>query len=306
MKNSFCKISLLFALAAGLAACSDDANTTGYEGGSEYTSNDVQAYFASTNAANFVHESDDETDTITVARLITQGEATVPVNVEYVDTAAIVIPSFVTFADGESTADLVVSIRGMEKRKEYGFRISIPDEYAANPYVEKDGTNFYESSEIISTWVLLKDKVKLYAQGESGFPVFYSQLYQLEGVNKFYLTDFLGTGTRLDFTINGTFDAKNVDQSKGELVPSGDLLYSYTDSYGYKNYYLYFGTDASGEDVWNWSAGGTNFEYFFWYGGEDYSYIDFTNDYFILVAYSAADTFTEGYKYVYGVWTDEE
>lgn len=302
MKKSFCKISLLMALVAGLTACTDDANTGDYEGGNQYVANSVQAYFASGNAASFVHESDDEQDTITVARLNTQGAATVPVNIEYVDTAAITIPSSVTFADGESTAPLVVSIKGLEKKREYGFKVSIPEEYAANPYVEKDGTNSYEASEIISTWVLVKDQVKIYAQGESGFPTFYSQMYQLEGVNKFYLTDFMGTGTRLDFTINGSFNAKDVDQSSGELVPSGDLIYSYTDSYGYKNYYLYFGTDAAGEDVWNWKASGTSFEYFYWYGGEDYSYIDFTENYFILVAYSSADTFTEGYKYVYGVW----
>lgn len=306
MKRHIFNLTLLLAAAFALTACTaDDANSAwGDPVGKPAVENTVGAYFADTNAASFVHDNDDEADTVVVLRQNTDSAVTVPITVNYIDTTAISIPSSVTFAEGDSIAKLVLTYKGMNARKKYNFEIAIPSQYAADPYKEKDGTTVYQSSVVISTWIKIKENVKFYVPEAAEFPKFYSDIYQLEGVNQFYITDFLGCGNNIYFSLKSGFKANDLEHSAGYASITGDVIYNYSFSYDdgsvWPVQYLYFGTDESGEDIWNWTAGGVNFSSINWYSG--YTYVDFESKYIYFYADIYSDTFSLYYQALYGVW----
>lgn len=286
-------------LLLGFASCSDSDD---YEPGKPTAEGSVGAYFAADNTTDQVLTADNTSFTLTVSRQNTADAVTVPIVVEYADTSAIQIPSSVSFEAGQSTAEITVQCDGLTLKKQYGFGIAIGDE-AADHYAVQDGTATFEGSVIISEWVKLH-KVKFYYSGTEGLPTTYSDLYQLDGVNKFYVTDFLGSGTDLYFTVDGTsFTLDDLATSSGELVPySGAETVDYS---SYKENYLL----TSASDGYSWTASGVGYSYFMWYGGYDYntySWIDFhegSNGYIYMSAYVSTDV-TSGYVNLYGVWAD--
>lgn len=293
------------AIALCFASCGSDDE---YTPGPQTPSNSIKAYFDADNTYSWTLSPEDEKSlTITLSRQNTDDAAEVPLHVEAVDTAAIVIPSTVSFAAGEATASIVVKCEGLTPKKSYGFTIAI-DDAAADHYGIQDGATRYVGSVIVSTWVKLKD-VKFYYYQTEGMPTTYSELYQLDGVNKFYLTDFLGSGTDLYFTVNGSSFALPDNDSadgamptgNGELVPDEGNVYT-EDYTSYKLYTLYLGTNAAGDDVWGWTKDGVTYKAFYWYGGSsDYSYIDFDDNYIYMSAYPSSNSVSD-YVSLYGVW----
>lgn len=66
-----------------------------------------------------------------------------------------------------------------------------------------------QSSVLVSQWTKVLENVQFYYAGFTDLPVTYSNIYQLEGVNQFYITNMLGSGADLYFKIDGTFNADN-------------------------------------------------------------------------------------------------
>lgn len=295
-------LSILLAAFVGLASCSDDANTD-YQPATPTADGSVRAFFKDTTSAIVLTPEEDPEFTVTVKRKVAAEAATVPIVVNYVDTTAIHIPSSVSFAAGETEKQVTIDCTGLTVKRQYGFSFSIADEAADHYTVNDEGSSRFEGSIIISQWVKIKENVKFYYSGASGMPVTYSDLYQLDGVNKFYLTDFLGSGANLNFTVggdsfklaDGSSSASNLPTGEGELVPAASNVY--TEVYDtYSLYTFYLGTNDAGEDVWNWSVGDFAYDAFYWYGGSSYSYISFDDNYIYMSAY--VDT---NYS-LYGVW----
>ncbi len=306
MKKFIYHITMALAVAFCLTAC-DDKNDSDYVPGEPTPANCMQVYFDADNAAETILTPEDESFDIKVSRKLTDEAAKVPIVVKSVDDAeAIQIPLEVEFAAGEAEATLTVVVKDLTPKKKYSFEIAI-DELYADHYTINNGATLYRGSILVSQWKKVLEHVKFYYTAADGLPVTYSDVYQLEGVNKFYITNLLGVGADMYFKIDGMFDADNVYDSFGELVPEdGNAVVA--DDYpsdGYKLYYVVAGYDAEADDyIWNWSVGDTNIDYFYWYGGysySSYSTIDFTQNYIGLYGYVSSDK-GAGWGSVYGVW----
>lgn len=296
---SYIYTMLAAVLLVGFTSCSDDDD---YQPGKPAAEGNVGAYFASDNAADQVLTAENTSFTLTVSRSNTEEAVTVPINVVYSDTTAIRIPSSVSFEAGQSTAELTVNCDGLALKKQYGYGITIGDE-AADHYKVQDGTATFQGTVVVSEWVKLHN-VMFYFSQTDGMPTTYSDLYQLDGVNKFYLSNFLGSDTDLYFSVSGTsFTLDDLNTSEGELVPYAGAE---VEDYGtYKENYLL----TSASDGYSWSTGGVDFSYLMWYGGYDYntySWIDFhegSAGYIYMSAYVSSSV-TTGYANLYGVWND--
>lgn len=91
------------------------------------------------------------------------------------------IHSTVSFKDGETEATLTVGCKNLEALKPYQFTIHL-DENATNPYVKV----------VENARFTYQDNI---------FPVVTSDIYELEGQNKFKIENFLGSGVDLSFKI---------------------------------------------------------------------------------------------------------
>lgn len=91
------------------------------------------------------------------------------------------IPSTVSFKDGEMEATLTVGCKNLEALKPYQFTIHL-DENATNPYVKV----------VENARFTYQDNI---------FPPVTSDIYELEGQNKFKIENFLGSGVDLSFKI---------------------------------------------------------------------------------------------------------
>ena len=205
---------------------------------------------------------------------------------------------------GEKEATLTISVKGLTPKKKFGFKIDVDEAYA-DPYTKQDGSTVLQSSVLVSQWTKVLENVQFYYAGFTDLPVTYSDIYQLEGVNQFYITNMLGSGADLYFKIDGTFNADNLADCSGELVPEegkGAAIYDYQT---YKQNYIVAGVDSStGDYLWNWTVGDVNINSFMWYGGygySTYSYIDFTQKYIYLNGYINSSVEQQSVN-VYGVW----
>lgn len=117
---------------------------------------------------------------LTVKRANSKGDADVAVIVDRAD-EVFEIPSAVSFKDGETEATLTVGCKNLEALKPYQFTIHL-DENATNPYVKV----------VENARFTYQDNI---------FPAVTSDIYELEGQNKFKIENFLGSGVDLSFKI---------------------------------------------------------------------------------------------------------
>lgn len=220
----------------------------------------IGAYFPTRNAASSVispeQYAESQEDTIVVYRKSTEGAATVPVIVDYAD-SVFEIPSQVEFKDGESEATLVVKYPNMEKYKEYKYSMHLDDAYT-NPYAMVEGSTVFNYTVMISTWEKVVNGMQVYFN-ENVVPTTYSDVYHLEGVNRFYIENFLGSGVNLNFKIipadkDGNFSEDNFDADDmktwvGSFVPVSNFYQIYDDSYDY--YYWWLMTDDNDYAAWD-------------------------------------------------------
>ena len=158
----------LMATAALFTACSSDDHD--YEWGKPAGTNDVTFSSAENMVLDFTATSFD----IELSRpdSISQNALTVPVKcIEKPD--FLTLPSEVTFAAGESTATLNVTIgEGMEAFTEYRLKLTIPEDYT-NPYSQQNGVP-------IANIKFLKEDFQLYATGTFHEAVYYEDAWEVE------------------------------------------------------------------------------------------------------------------------------
>ena len=296
-------------LLLGLASCGDDD----YEPGRPTAEGCECAYFDADNQTDFIFSADDQKETLvlSVSRRNTDGEADVPIRVVSADTAAIRIPASVHFPAGEATAELTVTFAGLYESRKYGFRIAIADE-AADHYSVQGGVTYYQGSVTIATWKKVLENVRFYCSQYNTLGTYYSDVYQLDGVNRFYIQNFLESGIDLHFTVNGTFNLATLEDCAGEIVPVAGQGTTVQDYGSYKLFYpATENEDGSYNYAWYNDALDIYFYYFCWYNGADFSYIDLNRKYILLDGYASAvyddgtDTWpgsVRAYATFYGQW----
>lgn len=286
------------AIMVSLASCSDDYD---YQPGTAIADDCPAVYFSNDNESLIEVKSDDATKTVSLkmCRVNTNGSVNVPIIVES-KTDNITVPESVTFADGESTANLDVTYSEFTIGTKFSVRIA--DEYV-NPYLKVNGSSTFTTSLTQVNKVCdVKYDISSRFAGVTG-----STIYNYSGENRFIWTDFLGSGKdlkfRVDTSISGaTFDMNYITKLSGDIVP---LNYYYKDDYGF-----HFVETGSTEDYVTWTPEGasdvvTSLYFYDVYGGYSYSYINFTpaTDYdgygYFYSAYINNSTYENIYFYLY-------
>lgn len=177
----------LMATAALFTACSSDHD---YQWGKPAGSNDVTFSSSENMVLDFSATSFD----IELSRpdSISQNALTVPVKcIEKPD--FLNVPSEVTFAAGESTAKLNVTIgEGMETFTDYLLKLTIPEDYT-NPYSNQNGVP-------MANIKFLKEDFQLYATGTFHETVYYEEAWEVE----IEYSELLGLYRIKDAIIEGT------------------------------------------------------------------------------------------------------
>lgn len=308
-KNSLIRYAagiLSVCLAFTLSSCSSDDD---YTPGAPTAEGAIGAYFDSSNSTSFVLTPEEESIQLTVSRKNADDAAVVPINIVSEDTTAIQVPESIEFAAGDSTQTLTIGVKGLNTKKTYNFKLAI-GESAADHYAIQDGTTIYSGSVIVSQWKQIKDSMRFYFYGNDNLPEAKSEMWQLDGVNQFYITNFMGTGVSMYFSIDDThaedvtFNADDESTWVGEIIPVNGKGAATFDYSTYKMHYVWLGVDSNGSDIYNWRIGDTSIDYFDWYGSYDYytySWIDCSQNYIYLYGYISSNKYT-GYAQVYGVW----
>jgi hypothetical protein len=212
----------LAALGLSLASCGDDYE---YQAAEKPADDCMAVYFTTNNESLTLLTSDefnaDPSINVEVARVKTDKAASVPVIVKD-DDGVFEIPSTVEFAAGDTTAYLKISFPNLPSAQTCTFSIAIADEYV-NPYLQLDGSDQFIASVLVAKWVpaiqgitnKILDSDSNYTQSDTE-----SDLYWLEGLNRFRMTNFLGSGVDLTFELsNASFDANDTSTWVGLIIP---------------------------------------------------------------------------------------
>lgn len=254
------------------SACnSDDDN---YQPAEKVAADNLGAYFASSNEADAIITPEEyashPTVDLVVKRKNKKGAATIDVTVDQAD-PEFEIPSNVDFKDGDSTAILSVGCKNMEQNKNYKLSIHL-QESATNPYEKVDGSYKFNYSLLIARWVKVVEQGR-FSCSDSRLPQVYSDIYQLEGQNKFRIENFLGSGLDLSFYI--------IPQDKGGTWTAS--AFSATDRTTWSGIFMpldHYLNDPDGYDYW-WLMGDGESDYASWTPvGSDLgvSYVNFYKD----------------------------
>ena len=166
-----------------ITACGDDDD---YQPAQKVAEDNMGAYFAAANAASEVLTPEEyaarPTVDLKVKRLDTKGDVSIPVVVDKAD-PVFKVPATVEFKDGESEATLSVACPGLQALQSYQFSVHL-DEAATNPYVKVDGSPVFNYTMMVARWVKVVENATFRYQSDI-FPSVKSDIYQLEGQNKF-------------------------------------------------------------------------------------------------------------------------
>lgn len=309
--------AFLCAAAAGLGLMATSCSKSDeYEKGAETPAGCISAYFSSSNKSSLVLTPEEyaQSDILTlkVERAVSDAAASVPIVVVRKD-SGFEIPDAVDFQAGEASATIDVKMNGLQEKTGYSFTIRIADEYADH-YTIRDGSDVYTGNVLIAKWVKVVENATFYYQG-GYFPTVYSDIYHLDGYNRFYIEDFLGSGIDLGFSI------KSYDSDKGTFIPfSADdrstwagkfepLDHFLDDPDGYSYWWLM--NDVLNQDYASWTPEGwtTAIDYINFYTSDDttYSYIDMNGAADASTGYLCSYTYLSdgsepGYIYLYFYW----
>lgn len=311
---------LLYMLLVGMAitaftACSDDDD---YQPAQKVAEDNMGAYFAAANAASEVLTPEEyaarpKVD-LKVKRQNTKGDVSIPVVVDKAD-AVFRVPATVEFKDGESEATLSVACPGLQALQSYQFTIHL-DEAATNPYVKVDGSPVFNYTVMVARWVKVVENATFMYQSDI-FPSVKSDIYQLEGQNKFYIENYLGSGINLGFYIipqdaNGTWTASAFSASdrstwKGIFMPADHYM---NDPDG--GTYWYLMKDADNNEYASWTPEGADkgISYINFYldtTSDDYASIDMSGSTTSYAGFQTpyiyySDGNESGYTYIYMYW----
>ena len=200
-------------LCLSLASCAEES----YEPGPEPAKDCMEAFFLSDNSSEYILGTESTSITLTVGRLKADNAASIPVIVEAKD-EVFKVPSTVEFQAGESTTELTVSFEGIETKKEKAFTIRLADDYV-NPYSVHDGSDVFSATVLVSSWKKVVSDAQFWFSSILKVSTF-SDIYWLDGFNRFRIENFLGTGVDLSYTIlNPDFDIEDLSTWQGEFSP---------------------------------------------------------------------------------------
>lgn len=147
---NYCTILLVSVLAFALASCTEEYEYTGA------TVEGEQVYFSNTLSSTVELTLNDNTFKIPVNRIQKEGELTVQLNVSKSEGNSFVIPSEVTFADGDSIA--YVTIGYDNTAIEYGKYDDITLSIANSEYTSPYGASSYTFQAGMSEWKTMEGK----------------------------------------------------------------------------------------------------------------------------------------------------
>ncbi len=292
---------------ASMTACSDDDN---YERAPEVADDCVAAYFDSSNASSEVLTPTEYADrqyiTLKVKRQKTNGEVQVPIVVDYAD-SVFQIPQAVTFKDGEAETEITINYPNIEQKKEYSFSIHLDESYT-NPYIETAGSPVFKYSVMVARWIKVVDQAQFY-YSSGMFPSVYSDIYELEGQNRFRIDNFLGSGIDLEYYIiakdaetgDFTTDAFNANDRttwNGIFMPLTHA-YTATDTGGYQYWYLMDDADDLENGYASWQPDGSDISIYY----ADF-YLDKTTDDYGSIDMSGSTTSYAGFL-TYNMYTSK-
>ncbi len=320
MRKTHNIIYTLFALmvATVFAACSDDDK---YEWANKVADDNPGAYFAASNKSSEILTPDEYADhqkfSLTVKRANAKGDLSVPIIVDQAD-PVFSIPATAEFKDGETETKVEIGCPNLETKKTYKFKIHLADD-KTNPYVKTDGSPVFNYDVLVARWVKVVDQAK-FVWGSSEFSATKSDIYWLEGQNRFRIDNWLGSGIDLQFSIvaqdkedTSKYSLSNFNASDRSTWHGAFMPYNHSlmDPDGGSFWYLMKNADT--EDYASWYPDGedkTGISYVnFWYDitSEDYSSVDMRGSsssfalYLIPYIYYT-DGNQSGYTYLYGYW----
>lgn len=312
---------LITLVAVSLTACSDDDD---YERAPQVATDCVTAYFDQTNKASEVLTPTEYASrqyiSLKVKRQNTNGDVQVPIVVDYAD-SVFQIPESVSFKNGEDEAEVVVHFPNIEQKKQYNFAIHLDESYT-NPYLETAGSPMFKYNVMVARWIKVVDQAQFY-YSSGMFPSVYSDIYELEGQNRFRIDNFLGSGLDLEYYIiakdketgdftTDAFSANDRTTWNGILVPLTHA-YTVTDTGGYQYWYLMEDADDADNGYASWQPEGseTSIYYIDFYldkTTDDYGSIDMSGSITTYAGFLTTNIYTSnnawtGWNYILMYWT---
>ena len=267
-----------------LWACSNNEEWTP---GPEVDKNSVVAYFQSDNSTSYIITPDEfESDPaikLYLKRIYTQEKVSVPIVVERNDGQARV-PATAEFDAGSEIAELRVDISAFERFKTNQLTLRIGEGYS-NPYAITDGIDHISCKILVSDWVKVASDVEFVFADQ--YASVRSDIYHLEGINRFRINRFLGSSLDIEFTIaDAQYDNENPTTWEGEFYPQNNC---YWDEYGY-----WWLIDEAADDYASWTIGDKSVDYIEFYPGSSYCNISFKEKKLLLTPYiyMGDETFT--------------
>ena len=220
-KIKFALVSL--ALVLGFTAC--NKNDYDYEPG-KATANDKALFFDE--EENVTMTLADNTVEITLNRVNTEGELTVPLIVNSAPDF-VTVPETATFADGEDKTTVKLAIgEDMKPFVSYLIKISIPEEYT-QPYAEDAGSPVY-------SFTILKEDWAQSAKGYFTSTVAWKSTWETpleysEFMNLYRLPSLIAEGTHVYFHFDEV-EVTEANEEEGEETTSVEQEFYFTDANG--------------------------------------------------------------------------
>ncbi len=303
--------------AAGLSLLAVSCNKDdGYVQGPETPDGCISAYFKSSNESSVILTPEEYAQSnvisLEVERAVSDASVSVPIEIVQ-KSDELDIPATVEFQAGEATSSIDIKLNNLEEKVDYTFTIRIADEYVDH-YTIRDGSDVFTGSVLIAKWEKVVEDGTFYFANEY-FPTTYSDIYHLDGFNKFYIENFLGSGINLGFSIksydatNGTFipfSATDRTTWAGKMEPLDHFM---EDPDG--GYYWWLMRDVVTQDYASWTPEGwsVGIDYINFYETDDTTYIwidmngSTTSNTGYMCSYTyLSDGSAPGYIYLYMYW----
>lgn len=152
---------LVFATTLAMVACDEFEDT---EAVSPAVPEGCQGvYFPSTNSSVFELEPTEETQiSLTIARVESSGSVEVPITVETNDDDIFVVPSEVSFADGETETSIAITFPDAAEGTTYSLKLAVEGDDYVNPY--SSASSYVEASVTRIKWETI-DEQMVYVDG---------------------------------------------------------------------------------------------------------------------------------------------
>lgn len=228
--NKISQWLLMLSISALAVAC-EETNDAEYEGPGEPVVSDCpKVYFSPDNKAEYNLTGDEELAIdIIIKRRNTNDAVDVPVNFESEATCFNLAES-VHFDAGSDETTLRISFPEIPSKEVRSFTLSIPEEYTDTYSMDNQ---VYNADVLVAKWLKIVPDAEFYGicyQTDEVNVYELSDIYWLDGQNRFRISNFLGSGIDLTFTFNTVanyveFDAADPDTWYGYVEPLDHYKY---------------------------------------------------------------------------------